>query len=695
MTAWYDVPAELKAYTLQMNSDWSDSLSTEVRINYKDWERGQICRGGTGVGHIEIENLEIDDVVGTPLEGLILSGDDVPDLVGGCDRFRHANEYNDERTQVLAKADYFRGDHVITAGIEYEDFSLFNLFVPQARGRFQYDDYADLVAGVADVNYQNVPSNSSEDAAASWGFERWTFFVQDVVQLTPNFEFGYGLRYETFDQSDSPVFVQDVLDTYGIDTTSNLDGKDLVLPRVSFRWNISDRTTLSGGFGQFSGGDPKVWISNSFNLPSIFTNNFAVGDFDGYVTDATSVPQPLLDAVAAGTPVPTDVIDPKFDIPSDWKASLRLEHDLDLGPLGDGYAFTAQYLYTQTVNGFLWQNLAQIDRSDTTPGVAPDGRPIYADLDDLGIDNLTMLTNHDGGESHVIALGIGKVYDNGLDFSFSYAFQDAEVVTEGTSSRGVSNWRAIIGADRNDPSARPSPFQIEHSFKLNLGYEKDFFGDGNSTTRIDMFARRFSGDALAHTFNVSSGNPMFGRARGESPFDTDALYVPTGASDSAVVYASGFDQEAFEQYAKDHIKGTGIIEPFTSNASWTTAMDLRIQQNLPGLPFLENALGDNNFRIVLNIDNFLNLLNSDWGRWTDGPFFLDNDIVTADLVSAADVAANGVDGATALTGDAPRTTCLSQSDCVYRFNSFRDRDFNFTNNQKSVYQIRLGVRFDF
>ena len=124
-------------------------------------------------------------------------------------------------------------------------------------------------------------------------------------------------------------------------------------------------------------------------------------------------------------------------------------------------------------------------------------------------------------------------------------------------------------------------------------------------------------------------------------------------------------------------------------------MDLRIQQEIPGFAFFGNTLGDNNFRIVLDIENLLNLLNDDWGRWSDGPFYFDNDIVTADLVLASDVAANGVDDADALTGDDPRTNCVSQGDCLYRFNSFRARDTDFTNRRKSVYKLRLGFRFDF
>jgi len=457
-SAWYDIPLELEVYTFQLFSDWNDNLSTTLRANFKDFSRGQICRAGPGVGHIEVENLDIASVAGTALEGL-LTEDDLGDIIAGCDRFRHANEFNDERLQIMAKADYFVGNHVVSAGLEFEDFSLFNLFISGgARGRFQYDSLADLMIGTADVNYQNDTSNDFNNAAASWGYEKLTLFIQDTIQISPTFELGLGIRYETFDQSDKPAFSQTIMDTYGVDTSNNLDGLDLVLPRVSFRWDLADRTTLSGGFGLFSGGDPKVWTSNAFQLPTVFTS----GQFLN--TDPTVIPQQLLDNVASGTPLPIDLISSGFDIPSDWKASLRLEQDFNIGS-SEGYVFTAQYLYTQTKNGFLWTNLAQTELST---GVAPDGRVIYADLQDLGVDNLVQLGNYSAGKSHIFAVGLGKRYDNGLDFNFSYAFQDVEGVTEGTSSRGISNWRGIIGDDRNNPGAKISPYQIEHSFKLNL-----------------------------------------------------------------------------------------------------------------------------------------------------------------------------------------------------------------------------------
>jgi len=285
-----------------------------LRVNFKDFEREHICRAGPGVGHIEIENLDQASVIGTPLDGLLTG--DPGDIVAGCSRQDHANALNDERLQVLAKADYFVGDHVVTVGTEYEDFELFNLFVLSSRGRFQFDGYAGLINQTADVSYVNVPSNVATDGAASWGYKKWSLFAQDYWQITPAFELGLGIRYERFEQSDRPAFSQTIFDTYGLRSDTNLDGRDLILPRISFRWDRTDRMIITGGVGRFSGGDPKVWTSNAFQPQVVF----ASGAFTN--VDPTVVPQPLIDAVAAGTPLPIDLISESFDIPSDWKASL-------------------------------------------------------------------------------------------------------------------------------------------------------------------------------------------------------------------------------------------------------------------------------------------------------------------------------------------------------------------------------------
>ena len=691
-SAWYDVPVTVEAYTGQLFSNWTDQLSTTLRVNYKENVKGQDCRAGAGVGHIDYQDFNGDDFVGGPLEGLLTENNGLS-LVGGCDRFRHFNAFEDERLQIFASADYLVGDHLVTAGAEYEEYDLFNAFVPSSRGRFRFFSYDDFLTGDGRVEYVNATSNNASDAAAAWGYDKTSLFVQDTWQLREDLELNLGLRYERFSQDDAPAFSQDLRNSYGLSSAANLDGLDLLQPRVGFRFTGLERTEISGGFGLFAGGDPKVWTSNAFQPLTVFARtNTNIGNF-------STIPQVLLDDVAAGTGVPIDVISEDFEVPSDWKASLRVDHTFDakLGDfdLGDNYTLTAQYLYTQVRDGFLWTNLAQTQLADTQPlGVAPDGRPIYADLDDLGIANVTALGNYSDGESHVMTLGLSKRFDNGFEFQVSYAYQDVEAVTEGTSSRGISNWRGIVAVDRNNPQPRVSPFEVEHAFKVSLGYEKEFFR--GLKTRVDVFGQILRQDPYTLTYDINRSTHLFGRAGlGESPFDNNPLYVPNGRNDAAVVYGENFDVNGFFAYLDRKGIPAGVQAVNAQSSVWNNIWDLRFQQDLPSIPGIDRFVGENRIKLQLDIENFLNLLNDEWGTFSNGPSFGQANIVQADLISAADLAANGVNGATALSGDAYRTTCVSQSACVYRYTDFDADPTGFDSAGNSVYRIRLGIRMEF
>ena len=688
-SAWYDIPVDLTAYTAQLFSDWTSSLSTTLRLNYTEFERGQNCRAGGG-GHFEFR-LGPNDLIGSPLEGLLTAGNNT--IVAGCDRFRHANEFSDERLQLFASADYIIGDHVITFGVDYEQFDLFNLFVQSSNGRFIFDNVDQIInRSPSSVFYNNANTNNARDAAAEWGYDKTALFIGNQWSVDSDLQLMFGVRYERFDQSDKPFFSQQIFDTYRVRTDNNLDGLDIFMPRLGFLYTGFDRTTVSGGVGLFTGGNPEVWVSNAFQSP---TSDVTVRNITG--VDINTVPQEALDAIAArAAGVPIDYISDGFKTPSDWKASLRYERAFDMGNLGDNYRFTAQYLYTRTNNAFNWTNLAQTNLSAALPtGVAPDGRPIYADLQALGIPNLTELGNLGSGSSHVVTLALGKAFESGFDFNLAYAHQSVRFASEGTSSRGVSAWRGIFDEDRNNPSARRSLFEVEHAFKINLGYERRFFGD--LLTRVDAFGQITDGDPWSATFRINNNNSLFGRAgQFEGPFNNNPLYIPDPAGDPRVVFGSGFNQAGFFQFIDDEGIGTGQIQsPYSKTSRWNNIWDLRFQQQLPGIPGLDRFANTNRFSLILDIDNFLNLLDKDWGNFRNGPGNGQAPIVEADLVSRADVAANGIDGATALLGDAPRTACTNEDACVYRFNTFRGQDTSFLSGPRSVYEIRLTLRYDF
>lgn len=684
-SAWIDFPVELTSVTAQVFSDWNDRFSTTARMNIKDFARGQNCRAGPGVGHLELNNISAEDVVGTPLEGLIT---DEVDLLAGCDRFRHANDYSDTRSQFFISGDYLLDRHILKVGYEHERFDLFNLFVPASAGRFVFNNYDALVNRMARIDYVNVPSNVAAEGAAAWEYSKNTLFAQDTWQVHDMVEITFGVRYELFQQSDRPAFSNEVFGTFGERTDWNIDGKKLFMPRLSFRTTGLDQWVFSGGYGLFSGGDPKVWTSNVFQVPTTFARLSRATN-----VNPTSVPQSLLDRVANSSGTPIDVLDPNFRVPSDWKSSLRAEYEYRSSNFLDGSVLTAQYLGTRPQYGFGWRNLAHTEIPETKPfGVAPDGRRIYADLDALDIGNLTQLTNYDGGSSHILTVAWNKRWDNGIDASLSYAHQDIDTVIEGVSSRGISNWRNIQALDRNNPSPRKSPYEVTSAIKASFGYEREI---GGSTARLDLFAQRSTGSRYTYTFDVHWRNPLFGRAGlGEGPYDNDPLYVPSSQDDPLVVFASSVDVAGFFNYIEANGIQTGIQAPFGFDADPSTIIDLRFQWELPPVPGL-GFLDDGRAKIVFDIENVLNLLNSEWGVFHTGPRFRAVNIIQADLVTRADVAANGVDGARALQGDAPRTACPTAETCVYRFRDFDADNASFSSASRSVYQMRLGIRFDF
>lgn len=692
-SAWYDTPTSLESWSGELFSNWNDNLSTTFRASQIDFVRGQNCRAAEGVGQLEFR-LNAADVAGTALDGLLTNASDLT-FTGGCDRFRHANEYSDERLTLFGSADYVWNDFVFTVGGEYEQLDVFNVFVERSRGTFVFNDVDDILNREANVQYRNATSNNAADGAAAWGYDRYTAFAQTTWQALDNLELTAGLRYENLSTDDTPELDPTFATSVGFDNTSTIDGLDLIMPRIGFRYEPFDRTTITGGLGIFAGGDPAVWTSNAYQVPAVF----ASGNFTGVT--GNSIPQALLDDVANGTALAIDAIDPNFEIPNDLKVSLRVdqEFDMDFGAfnLGSGYLFSAQVLYTEAQKSFLWREAAQTNEQPyAQTGVAPDGRTIYADLNDLGVSNRTILTNGSGAESLVYTVSLQNDFDNGLGFFASYAHQDVEIISEGSSSRGISSWRGQMAADRNFPEARTSIYQIEHAFKLALSYERELFGD--LTSRVDLFGQITSGAPYGYTFDIGSSNALFGRAgNGESPFDNNPLYVPT-ANDASVVYASGFNLDGFNTLIDEQGVARGEIMDVNSLSSrWNQRWDFRFQQDLPGIPGAERWVGDNRLKLVFDVENVMNMINDEWGTYSSPISNGQAAIVSADLVSAADVALNGVDGASALTGDAPRTACLSAGDCVYRFNSFNasNGSTDRPSGSNSVWKARIGIRYEF
>jgi outer membrane receptor protein involved in Fe transport len=716
--AWYDTPLELDNYTLQAFSNWTPNFTTTARIGYKEYMRGQNCRAGTDVGQIQVNfsgafvDGEPVGLIGTPLEGLLTQNPSFQPI-GGCDRSRHANEFNDTRLQVFLQGDYTWGDHVTSFGGSFDQYELYNLFVQDNSGNFVFSGpnvVQDILDGRANVTYRAPQSNVRSEGATELAYDIIALFAQNEWQVLPDLSVNFGLRYERYQQDQGLVDRPDFDLVYGANARQSLDGIDLIQPRAGFRWDAFSRTTVSGGFGLFAGGDPNVWFANTY-LPQNFS---FTRQFEG--VDPRSVPQPLLDLVAGSdptNPAPIDTIAPGFEMPSNWRGSLKLAQEFDLEfdgfSLGRDYVFETQVLYTRAHRGYAWRNLAQIG---LPVGTAPDGRPIYTDLAAFNtgtgnnLQNVIELYNVNEGESLIYTAALAKDSENGLGFYLTYAYQDVEAIIPAASSVAVSNYNAQVGFDRNSASAGRSLFETEHRFGINLSYETEVFGDLRS--RFDVFGIIASGTPFSYTFQTNSLNPMFGRDAVQQASNSDLLYVPL-ENDPTVIYGPNFNQAAFNDLIERQGLTRGEIAERNKNTSpWQQLWNMRFQQDLPFASFGVDRFRNNRATFVLDIENFPNLLNNEWGRTfgTPGGGFGALPVVSGSLVRSDDPdrplnsrALASPSGGTAYDANFdPALVCQSAGACVYRYDTLNLNNATRTGNESvsdSLYRIRLGIRYEF
>ena len=135
-----------------------------------------------------------------------------------------------------------------------------------SEGTYEFDSIADLQAQTASsLFYQNSVTNDETDAAANFGFAVNSLYVQDTWQVNDKLTATAGLRYDFYESdgeiTDNPNFEA----RYGFKNTGDVDGLDILLPRLGLNYQYNDDITLRGGIGRFSGGSPAVWISNNYS----------------------------------------------------------------------------------------------------------------------------------------------------------------------------------------------------------------------------------------------------------------------------------------------------------------------------------------------------------------------------------------------------------------------------------------------
>ncbi len=718
----------------QLNSEWSDEFSTEVRGFYKDYVRLQEPLLGRGFAQFRVCTNAVSGGSATGCENVgIPAGQGTAAVVSlGPDNSRQTNALNSQTFGGLIQARLQRDDHDLRAFFEYANVDIFNAFLQNSAGNYYFDSLADFQnRRASSIAYANaIPSLDPDDSAAKFGYESYTFGIMDNWRITDNFDINYGARYDLYGMSERParnaayaarfgglVTVNGELRPIG-DNTANISGRGLFQPRFGFNWKPTDRLSVRGGGGIFGGGTPDVYISNSFSNTGVLTNSISINraapgsdTFNGATTNV-AVGSAALNGVT-GTVIPgavndflrnatvatnsnVNALDPDFEVPSQWRATLSVDYDADLGPLGDGWRFGADALFSSVRNQVFFTDVRAQPVTVAANALTPDGRQRYFDVIGGATSTNTntdiFLTNTKRGRAYIGILRFEKEWDFGLNVNGSYTYQDVKDQAPATSSTAGSNYTNGAFVDANNVAYGISNDEVKHFFKYGVSFNKALFGDYK--TNIGLFGETRIGHPYSYTFqDFGSGrSALFGTIGRSSATNTSGnrylLYVPTGLNDPRVSYSNDAFAQAFNTFidASGLGKYRGRVAPRNAfNSKWFTRLDLSLSQELP------TGLGGNSrFKIFADIENFTNLINKRWGQVREFVFPYNVAVAQAQCLTTAGNA-NGVGTV---------TTNVSQPCAQYRYSplggttSFTTPADQVYVNQ-SLYSIRVGVRFSF
>jgi hypothetical protein len=655
---YYTVASKTDNLSVQLFSDWSENFSTELKVGRQKYN----VNNGAAINQPEIFACfsAASGCNATPQNST------APWVIAGEDRFRHENSIDSTRITGLLSGTYSAGNHVIKGGVDFLSNEVANVFGQLLNGSYGFYDKNGNGSPVDEIlakNYGFFTKNylptgvSLADSAGTWKYTQISPFIQDTWQASKNLSVVYGARIN-MPKADRapPVALESATNTapgavagapvwesrFGYTSATTLGSKNTVIePRLAFNYAFdSERPTqLRGGLGLFQTVPPYVWLTNAYTNNGVvsskqYTNNTNPANAP-FSADPKNQPGPTNVAAgvcAIGATCQIDVIDPDFKMPSAWKFALGFDKELPWWGLTGGVEY--QRVNAKNAIDYKLPNIG------TPKGKLPDGRDSYwqtypnasATQIGNGTNNgafgelntrSTLLTNTDAGHTDSVTISLSKALSNGLRGSVSITRTQSTEVNPGTASQAYSNYNYVARVNPNDSFADTSRFEVPLSVKASLSWDKAFFGDNKTT--ISMYYNGRSGLPYSWTFGSTDVN-------GDGIGNVDLAYIPL-VNDPKVTFPVGTtaaDIQAFQ----DFISGDAYLNANRGkiagrNASqqpWINQLDMGFQQELSGFSKRDK------FVVRMDIYNFLNFLNKDWGQQNGLGYF-----GTRRLANVADV----------------------------------------------------------
>lgn len=542
-------------------------------------------------------------------------------ISAGYELFSFGNDVQNNTITINDNVTYSAGKHTITAGAAYENIYVKNQFLRYGTSYYRFASVADFLSNSAPIAFGLTYPYAGKQPFVELDFGQASLYAQDEIKMNDRFKLSVGLR------ADRPLFQNDLSDNPGIAalTFADLNGNPLKLdvskwpkertyfsPRIGFNWDVEGNKNiiLRGGAGVFTGRFPFVWFTNQPSNSGVTQNTVEVvnaAGLPGYLFNPD--PNAYLGNFPAqpGTSSPGSiaVVDPNFKMPQVFRVSGAVDKKIN-----NDWTLTLETIFNKDINSLIQYNANQKAPIATTAG--PGARPLFGNSNatrriNTGISEAMVLTNSDKGGAGIVTVQIAKRFKNNWDFTAAYTHTESFDLSGNPGSQAASAWSNIQSSKGNN--------------NLDLTYSD--FGTPNRVIAYASYKANYL-KYLSTTFSLvymgyeqSRFSYRYSNDYNQDGISSDLIYIPKDASEITFVQNGAFtpaqQSAAFFAYVdQDKYLSSHKGQIATRNGGklpWFSNLDLRVLQDILPISSKRNY----GLQISMEIENFTNMLNNDWG----------------------------------------------------------------------------------
>jgi hypothetical protein len=359
-----------------------------------------------------------------------------------------------------------------------------------------------------------------------------------------------------------------------------------------------------------------VWISNQLGNTGVLIGEISQANTTAFPFHPDPNRYKPANVTGEGaTSFELNVTDPDFKFPQIWRTNLAVDHRLPGDVTG-----TVEFLYNKDVNGTYYIN-ANLPAAQTTFS-GPDNRPRWTanrinNTPGNVITSAFVLKNQSVGSSWNLSGSLAKSLFHGFSIRGAYSYGEAKNTIDPGSTAFSTFANNQHLDDPNNPGLGFSGYSQGHRMFVATSYTRSYFNFG-ATTISAFWEAKPSFQNFASNFSYVFSGDM----NGDGFSGNDLIYIPRDTSEmnfvqfthtNGRIFTPAEQTAAFEAYIQqdrylrehrgEYARRGGRFLPMFNR------MDLSVIQNV----FRDIGGKRNAGQFRLDITNFGNLLNSDWG----------------------------------------------------------------------------------